>query len=82
MLRNTIQNTPNARNTLFDFPTAGMTPGTVGTAGAPVIGALSQPPAVNTNTTNAGSQYNGSNLVNPPLFSGLGSEPGFGGTII
>ena len=82
MLRNTIQNTPNTRNTLFDFPTAGMTPGTVGTAGAPVIAALSQPPAVNTRTTNAGSQYNGANLVNPPLFSGLGSEPGFGGTII
>lgn len=82
MLRNTIQNTPNARNTLFDFPTAGMSPGTVGTAGAPVIGALTKPPAVNTNTTTAGTQYNGSNLVNPPIFTGLGTEPGFGGTTI
>ena len=82
MLRNTIQNTPNTRNTLFDFPSAGMSPGTVGTAGAPVIGALTQPPAVNTNITNAGTQNNGANLVNPPFFSGFTAESGFTGTII
>jgi hypothetical protein len=82
MLRNTIQNTPNTRNTLFDFPTAGMTPGTVGTAGAPVIGALTRPPAVNTNITTAGTQYNGANLVNPPFFSGLTTEPEFTGTTV
>jgi hypothetical protein len=82
MLRNTIQNTPNTRNTLFDFPTAGMSPGTVGTAGAPTIGALTQPPAVNTNITNAGTQNNGANLINPPIFSGFAPESEFTGTVV
>jgi hypothetical protein len=82
MLRNTLQNTPNTRNTLFDFPVAGMSPGTVGTAGAPVIGALNSPPAVNTNLTTAGTQYNGANLINPPIFSGFTPDSGFTGTVI
>lgn len=82
MLRNTLQNTPNTRNTLFDFPTAGMSPDTVGTAGAPVIGALTKPPAVNTNITTAGTQYNGANLINPPIFTGFTPESGFTGTVV
>lgn len=68
MLRNSVQNTPNARNTLFSFPTAGATPSTVGTAAAPVIGALTQPPVV-TQDPAAGKQVNGSTTsqgyVNP-----------------
>lgn len=55
MLRNTVQNTPNTRNTLFSFPTAGSTPSTVGVAASPVIGALTRPPAV-TDEPNAGIQ--------------------------
>lgn len=73
MLRNTVQNTPNTRNTLFEFPAAGMSPATVGNAGAPVIGALTKPPTVNPNVTTAGSQYNGKNLIDPPIKLGPGN---------
>lgn len=83
MLRNSIQNTPNTRNTLFEFPAAGSTPGTVGTAGAPTIAANSAPKPITqeplydydplTEEPYAGSQYNGSNLVNPPVKLGPGT---------
>lgn len=82
MARNAIQNTPNTRNVLFDFPAAGMTPGTVGTAGAPVIGAKQNPKPINQEPL-AGSQYNGSNLVNPSVLGRpftAGTVTGIGGT--
>lgn len=43
MLTNAAQNTPNTRNTLFNFPTAQSTPGPLGLAAAPPIGASSAP---------------------------------------
>jgi LysM repeat protein len=58
MLRNSIQNTPNTRNSLFNFPKAGATPGPIGTAAFPTIGARSSPPVI-TDLGAAGSQYNG-----------------------
>ncbi len=70
MLRNAITNTPNTRNTLFDFPSAGATPGPLGTAGAPPIGTQNlgngsgQP--VITNEPLAGQQFNGSDLTTGP----------------
>lgn len=38
MLRNSITNTPNTRNTLFSFPSRSQTPGPKGVANAPTIG--------------------------------------------
>ncbi len=58
MLRNALQNTPNTRNTLFNFLRAGSTPGPTGTANYPTIGARSAPPAITTIST-AGTQNNG-----------------------
>jgi hypothetical protein len=58
MLQNTLQNTPNNRNTLFNIPAAGSSPGPVGTAGFNAINTISQPKAVTTQTT-AGIQNNG-----------------------
>lgn len=58
MLRNAVQNTPNTRNTLFNFPKAGATPGPIGTAAFPTIGARLSPPLI-TDTGTSGSQYNG-----------------------
>ncbi len=43
MLINSLQNTPNTRNTFFDFLSAGSTPGIFGTANSPVIGARTSP---------------------------------------
>jgi hypothetical protein len=58
MLRNAVQNTPNTRNTLFNFPKAGATPGPIGTAAFPTIGARLSPPLI-TDIGTSGSQYNG-----------------------
>lgn len=58
MLKNSIQNTPNTRNTLFSFPKAGSTPGPIGTAGFPTIGARISPPIISDLNT-AGNQDNG-----------------------
>jgi len=59
MLRNAIQNTPNqTRNSLFNFPKAGATPGPIGTAAFPTINARRSPPVI-TDLGAAGSQYNG-----------------------
>lgn len=58
MLQNTLQNTPNSRNTLFNIPAAGSSPGPVGTNGFNVIGARSAPQTI-TNEPTAGNQYNG-----------------------
>lgn len=58
MLKNAIQNTPNTRNTLFNFPKAGASPGPIGTAGFPTIGARLSPPII-TDLGTAGEQYNG-----------------------
>jgi LysM repeat protein len=59
MLKNTLQNTPNTRNTLFSFPKAGSSPGPVGTAGFPTINARTSPPII-TDVPPAGTQNNGS----------------------
>jgi hypothetical protein len=71
MLRNAITNTPNTRNTLFDFPAAGATPGPLGTAGAPPIGtrnagngSASAQPIINEPV--AGEQFNGADLTTGP----------------
>ena len=59
MLRNAIQNTPNqTRNSLFNFPKAGASPGPIGTAAFPTIGARLSPPVISDIGT-AGDQYNG-----------------------
>ena len=65
MLRNSVQNTPNTRNTLFDFPAAGGSPGPLGTANFPVINGQTRPAPI-TNEPTAGSQYNGANLTSAP----------------
>jgi hypothetical protein len=76
MLRNSVTNTPNTRNTLFDFPSAGSTPGPLGTAGAPPIGTRNlgngsgQP--VITGEPLAGQQFNGQDLSTGPRFFGEG----------
>jgi hypothetical protein len=62
MLRNAIQNTPNTRNSLFNFPKAGASPGPIGTAAFPTIGARLSPPVISDIGT-AGNQYNGADLT-------------------
>lgn len=76
MLRNAIQNTPNTRNSLFNFPKAGATPGPIGTAAFPTIGARSSPPVI-TDLGTAGNQYNGSDLTGdtPAQQPGSGNLP-------
>lgn len=59
MLKNALQNTPNTRNTLFNFPKAGSSPGPTGTAGFPTVNARIAPPVI-TDVPAAGSQDNGS----------------------
>lgn len=63
MLRNSINNTPNTRNKLFSFPTAGATPGPNGLAGSPVINGRSAP-ALISNAQTAGEQNIGSSYSN------------------
>jgi hypothetical protein len=46
MLQNSLQNAPNTRNTRFDIPVAGSTPGPLGTAGSPTIDAKSAPSSI------------------------------------
>jgi len=55
MLVNSVQNTPNTRNTLFNFPTARSTPGPAGLAASPVIGAVT---SAITGSRTAGTQNN------------------------
>lgn len=76
MLRNAIQNTPNTRNSLFNFPKAGATPGPIGTAAFPTIGARSSPPVI-TDLGTAGNQYNGANKTGntPSGQPGTGNLP-------
>jgi hypothetical protein len=62
MLIQSVQQTPNTRNTLFNFPTAGGSPGSIGTAGTPPIGALQSPPVI-TSEPVVGTQFNGSDLT-------------------
>lgn len=66
---NAIQNTPNSRNTLFNFPSAGATPGLLGTANAPLIGGLTKAPVI-TNEPVTGSQYSGVNATTGPRTAG------------
>ena len=73
MLKNTLQNTPNTRNTLFSFPKAGSSPGPVGTAGFPTINARTSPPII-TDVPSAGTQNNGSETAG----SNSAQQPGTG----
>ena len=74
MLKNAIQNTPNTRNSLFNFPKAGATPGPIGTAGFPTIATRLSPPVI-TDLGAAGNQYNGADKAgdNPAAQPGGGS---------
>jgi hypothetical protein len=80
MLRNAIQNTPNTRNSLFNFPKAGETPGPIGTAAFPTIAARRTPPVISDLGT-AGNQYNGADKAGnnpdqqPASGSGQINEP-------
>jgi hypothetical protein len=76
MLRNSIQNTPNTRNSLFNFPKAGASPGPIGTAAFPTIGARLSPPVISDIGT-AGNQYNGADKTGdtPKEQSGGGNLP-------
>jgi hypothetical protein len=58
MLINSLQNTPNTRNTLFNFPTAKATPGPAGLAASPPIGAATSPDYIAATPT-AGTQNSG-----------------------
>lgn len=57
MLRNSVQNTPNTRNQLFNFPVAGSSPGPIGTAGYPPIGASGTQISGTAGVQNNGSNY-------------------------
>lgn len=74
MLKNAVSNTPNTRNTLFNFPKAGASPGPIGTAAFPTIAARRSPPVI-TNLGAAGNQYNGADKAgnNPNKQPGGGS---------
>ncbi len=76
MLHNTLQNTPNTRNSQFNFPKSGSSPGPIGTAAFPPIGARLTPPIISRVPT-AGSQYNGADKTgnNPNAQPGTGSLP-------
>jgi LysM repeat protein len=76
MLRNAIQNTPNTRNSLFNFPKAGASPGPIGTAAFPTIGARLSPPVISDIGT-AGNQYNGADKTGdtPDAQPGGGNLP-------
>lgn len=57
-LVNSLNNTPNNRNTLFSIPGANQTPGLLGLAGSPTIGTKQSPQPI-TGEPLAGSQYTG-----------------------
>lgn len=57
MLRDSIENTPNTRNSLFSFPIAGSSPGPNGLAGSPVVGGRTS--SRQSSSTTAGTQNNG-----------------------
>lgn len=61
MLRNSLQNTPNTRNSIFSFPIAGSSPGPNGLAGGPVINGSTAPGDVSS-VSFAGQQNNGAYL--------------------
>lgn len=61
-VRNTLSNTPNNRNTLFSIPGANQTPGLLGLAGSPTIGAARSPRPI-TDEPTAGTQFNGTNFT-------------------
>jgi len=51
LLQNALTNTPNTRNTSFNFMSGGSTPGPNGQAGSPTVGVVSAPPAVTPDNT-------------------------------
>jgi hypothetical protein len=74
-IRNTLSNTPNNRNALFSIPGASQTPGLLGLAGSPTIGASSSPKTI-TDEPTAGTQFNGTNFTG---VTGFPIEAPFGG---
>lgn len=77
MLRNTIQNTPNTRNTFFNFAKGGSSPGPIGTSAFPTIAAVRSKPPVISSIPTAGTQYNGADKAgnNPTSQPGSGNLP-------
>lgn len=77
MLRNAVQNTPNTRNSSFNFPKAGASPGPIGTAAFPTIAAVRSKPPVISSIPTAGTQYNGADKAgnNPTSQPGSGNLP-------
>lgn len=75
---NSLNNTPNTRNTLFSIPGASQTPGVLGLAGSPTTGAKSAPQVISNEPT-AGSQFNGEDFGNTTGFP-VEAPFGFGST--
>jgi hypothetical protein len=84
LLSAVLNNTPTNRNAAFSIPVAQSTPGPAGTAGAPVVGTISQPPstAYDAVYSNNNSYYSAVNLVptapaltNIALASSLANDP-------
>ena len=75
MARNSLQNTPNTRNTLFDFPGSSTTPGPAGLAGSPTIGAQPAPTNIGLNRY-AGTQISSNAATSgaAPVINILGGE--------
>jgi hypothetical protein len=69
-----LTNTPKNRNAPFSVPGANQTPGVVGLAGFPTIGAKRSPAPI-TNEPLAGEQYNGEDFSD---VAGFPTEPIFG----
>jgi hypothetical protein len=58
---NSLSNNPTNRNAPFTLPGASQTPGLLGLAGSPTVGAISSPTII-TDEPLAGTQYNGINI--------------------
>lgn len=77
-LINSFQNTPTTRNTNFNFPSAGQIPGPLALANTPTVNAISNPPLLTTDITNAGYVTNASNYVNQYSSKGFPVDIPFG----
>ena len=73
MQQQSAQTAPVFRNSMFDIPCPSSTPGNLGIANAPTIGALTSPPSV-TDTVNAGKQVTGSASTGFPVDAPFGKS--------
>lgn len=74
---NSLSNTPTNRNTPFSVPGSNQTPGVLGLAGAPTVGAAVAPQTI-TNDPTVGTQYNGedfSDVAGFPVEAPFGTGP-------